>query len=56
MPRLWNDTIEARRNAVRAALLDAVTGTLAESGPAAVTLAHVATRGGGRGRCDSMTA
>lgn len=42
MPKLWNDTIEAHRNAVRDATLDATAALVAEHGPAAVTMSQVA--------------
>ncbi|TDU89983.1 TetR family transcriptional regulator [Kribbella voronezhensis] len=42
MPKLWNDTIEAHRNAVRAATLDAAADLVAEHGPAAVTMSQIA--------------
>jgi AcrR family transcriptional regulator len=42
VPKLWNDTIEAHRNAVRDATLDAAAALVAEHGPAAVTMSQVA--------------
>ena len=42
MPKLWNDTIEAHRNAVRDATLDATAALVAEHGPAAVTMSQIA--------------
>jgi AcrR family transcriptional regulator len=42
VPKLWNDTIEAHRNAVRDATLDATAALVAEHGPAAVTMSQIA--------------
>jgi AcrR family transcriptional regulator len=42
VPKLWNDTIEAHRNAVRDATLDATAALVAEHGPAGVTMSQVA--------------
>ena len=46
MPRLWDDTIDAHRQAVRAAVLDAAWGLVAERGLAAVTMSSVAEAAG----------
>ncbi|QNE19789.1 TetR/AcrR family transcriptional regulator [Kribbella qitaiheensis] len=42
MPKLWNVTIEAHRNAVRDATLTATAALVAEHGPAAVTMSQIA--------------
>jgi len=42
VPKLWNDTIEAHRNAVRDATLDATAALVAERGLAAVTMSQIA--------------
>ncbi|WP_112245206.1 TetR/AcrR family transcriptional regulator [Kribbella monticola] len=42
MPKLWNETIEAHRDAVRAATLDAAAELVAEHGPAGVTMSQIA--------------
>lgn len=49
MPKLWNDTIETHRQAVREATLDATAGLVAERGLAAVTMSDIA-RATGIGR------
>lgn len=46
MPRLWNDTIEEHRQAVREAALDAVSSLIAEAGIPAVTMTKVAGQAG----------
>lgn len=46
MPRLWNDTIEAHRHAVREAVLDAAASLVADHGPLSVTMSAVAERTG----------
>jgi AcrR family transcriptional regulator len=49
VPRLWNDTIEAHRAAVRDATLDAAAALVAEHGLTAVTMSRIAeTTGIGR--------
>lgn len=49
MPRLWNDTIEAHRQAVRDATLDAAQQLVAKRGLASVTMSQIAaTTGIGR--------
>jgi AcrR family transcriptional regulator len=42
VPRLWNDTIEAHRRAVRDATLDTTAALVAEHGLAAVTMSQIA--------------
>lgn len=42
MPRLWNDTIETHRRAVRDATLDATAALVAEHGLASVTMSRIA--------------
>jgi AcrR family transcriptional regulator len=46
MPRLWDDTIESHRLAVRDATLDAAGTLVAEGGPTTVTMSRVAERTG----------
>ncbi|GAA1599956.1 TetR/AcrR family transcriptional regulator [Kribbella sancticallisti] len=46
MPKLWNDTIEAHRLAVREAILDATWKLAAEYGVLAVTMSQIAERAG----------
>src|SRR6266545_3341773 len=46
VPRLWNDTIEAHRRAVREATLDTTASLVAEHGPASVTMSQIAERTG----------
>jgi AcrR family transcriptional regulator len=46
VPRLWNDTIEEHRQAVREATLDAAAALVAERGLAAVTMTQIAERTG----------
>ncbi|GAA4697279.1 hypothetical protein GCM10023215_39330 [Pseudonocardia yuanmonensis] len=46
MPRLWTDTLDAHKKAVREAIFTAVAELVAESGPAAVTMSAVAARSG----------
>jgi AcrR family transcriptional regulator len=46
MPRLWDDTIEAHRQAVRDATLDATAALVAERGVTGVTMSEVAKRTG----------
>ncbi|MCM0675306.1 TetR/AcrR family transcriptional regulator, partial [Micromonospora phytophila] len=46
MPKLWNDTIEAHRRAVRDATLDATAALVAEHGPTSVTMSRIAERTG----------
>lgn len=46
MPRLWNETIEAHRHAVREATLDAAAALVAEHGLLAVTMSGIAQRAG----------
>jgi AcrR family transcriptional regulator len=42
VPKLWNETIEAHRSAVREATLDVTAALVAEHGPAAVTMSRIA--------------
>lgn len=49
MPKLWHDTIETHRHAVREATLDATAGLVTERGLASVTMADIA-RATGIGR------
>ena len=42
MPKLWNETIEAHRRAVRDAILDTTAALVAEHGLHAVTMAQIA--------------
>ena len=46
MPRLWTETIEEHRRAVREATLDAMADLVAEHGPAGVTMSQIAERTG----------
>jgi len=46
MPKLWSETIQAHRQSVRDAILDAVAALTAERGLAAVTMSEVAERSG----------
>jgi AcrR family transcriptional regulator len=46
VPKLWNDTIEAHRQAVREATLDTTAALVAENGPASVTMSQIAERTG----------
>ncbi|WP_130511713.1 TetR/AcrR family transcriptional regulator [Krasilnikovia cinnamomea] len=46
MPRLWNETIEEHRGAVRDAVLDAAAALVAEHGLTAVTMSKIAERTG----------
>jgi AcrR family transcriptional regulator len=46
MPRLWNDTIESHRHAVRQATLDTTADLVAEKGLRSVTMSEIATRTG----------
>src|SRR5712692_2393831 len=42
MPKLWNETIEAHRRAVRDAILDTTAALVAEHGLASVTMSQIA--------------
>ena len=42
MPKLWNETIETHRSAVRAAILDATAALVAAHGLASVTMSQIA--------------
>lgn len=46
MPRLWSDTIDAHRQTVREATLDAVAALVAENGLTSVTMSRVAAETG----------
>jgi AcrR family transcriptional regulator len=46
MPRLWSDTIETHRRAVRDAAMEVTTGLVAEHGLRAVTMSEIAERTG----------
>jgi AcrR family transcriptional regulator len=46
VPRLWNDTIEAHRRAVREATLDTTAALVAEHGLASVTMSQIAEQTG----------
>ncbi len=46
MPRLWEDSVEAHRAAVRDATLDAAAALVAERGLASVTMSEIAQRTG----------
>ncbi|MDP8997976.1 MAG: TetR/AcrR family transcriptional regulator [Pseudomonadota bacterium] len=50
MPKLWSETIESHRHAVREAALDAAAALVAAHGLASVTMSHIAKMAGiGRG-------
>ena len=42
MPKLWNETIEAHRRAVRETALDVTAALVAEHGPASLTMSQIA--------------
>lgn len=46
MPKLWNETVEAHRRAVRDATLDATAALVAEHGLASVTMSQIAEKTG----------
>ncbi|MEU4742597.1 helix-turn-helix domain-containing protein [Actinosynnema sp. NPDC023658] len=46
MPRLWNDTIDAHRRAVRDATLDATAALVAEHGVTSLTMSQIAEKAG----------
>lgn len=46
MPKLWNETIEAHRHAVREATLDATAALVTENGLTSVSMSQVAQRAG----------
>jgi AcrR family transcriptional regulator len=46
VPKLWNETIEAHRREVRAAILDTTAALIAEHGPLSVTMSQIAERTG----------
>ena len=46
MPKLWNETIEAHRVAVREAILDTTAALVAEQGLASVTMSEIAEKSG----------
>ena len=46
MPKLWNETIEAHRHAVREAILEATWSLVTERGPMSVTMSQIAEKTG----------
>lgn len=46
MPRIWSDTIESHRAAVRQAILDTTAALVAESGVTAASMSQIAERAG----------
>jgi AcrR family transcriptional regulator len=42
MPKLWNETIDAHRRAVRDAIMDTTAALVAEHGPSSVTMSQIA--------------
>ncbi|MFW0773011.1 TetR/AcrR family transcriptional regulator [Paenarthrobacter nitroguajacolicus] len=46
MPKLWNETIETHRSAVRSAVLDAAADLVAGHGPSSVTMSQLAQTAG----------
>jgi AcrR family transcriptional regulator len=46
VPRLWNETIEAHRSAVREAILDTTAALVAEHGLLSVTMSQIAEKAG----------
>ncbi len=46
MPKLWDDTIEAHRRAVRDATVEATAALVAEHGPLSVTMSQIAAKTG----------
>lgn len=46
MPKLWSDTIDAHRQAVREAVMDATAALVAEQGLTSVTMSRIAERSG----------
>ena len=46
MPKLWNETIEAHRRAVRDAILDTAAALVAGQGPLSVTMSQIAEKTG----------
>ena len=46
MPKLWNETIETHRDAVRGAILDATAGLFADQGASGVTMSGIAQAAG----------
>ncbi len=46
MPKLWNETIEAHRRAVRDATLDTTAALVAERGLTSVTMSQIAEKTG----------
>lgn len=46
MPRIWNETIAAHRDAVRDATIDATAALVAEHGPTGVTMSRIAEASG----------
>ena len=46
VPKIWNETIESHRNAVREAVMDAAAALAAERGMPSVTMSQIAERAG----------
>jgi AcrR family transcriptional regulator len=46
MPKLWTDTVQAHRQAVREAILEATVAVVADHGPASVTMSQIAAHTG----------
>jgi AcrR family transcriptional regulator len=46
VPKLWNETVEAHRVAVRDAILNAAAELVAQRGPASVSMSQIATEAG----------
>lgn len=46
VPKIWNETIDAHRNAVREAVMDTTAGLAAEHGMASVTMSRIAEQTG----------
>ncbi|MGH3752840.1 MAG: TetR/AcrR family transcriptional regulator [Pseudonocardiaceae bacterium] len=46
MPKLWNETIETHRHAVREAILDTTAALVTEHGPTSVTMSRIAKKTG----------
>lgn len=46
MPKLWTDTVQAHRHAVREAILEATAALVTDHGPASVTMSQIAAHTG----------